>query len=109
MQGNTFQVVLSSDGQMSFVFFLYFDIRSGEAGIGFNAGDGVRSFSLNGSLTAATQEVEESGNVRIDGYYAYRVDLSEIVAPGGKDVKNLPTVNVTNLWIEAFAKHLSTM
>lgn len=78
-------MVLSTDGQVSFVFFLYFDVRTGEAVIGFNAGDGVRFFILPGSLTNATQEIEESGNVGIEGYYAYRVDLPEIVSPGGKD------------------------
>ena len=89
MQANTFQVVLSTDGQMSFVFFLYFDIQVGEAVIGFNAGDGVRSFTLPGSLTNATQEVEEGDNTGIEGFYAYRVDLTEIVVPGGTDVINL--------------------
>ena len=84
MQANTFQVVMATDGEKSFVFYTYFDIQWGEGTIGFNAGDGVRSFTLNGSLTPATQEVERGSNVGVEGLYAYRVDLPEIISPGGK-------------------------
>ena len=84
MQANTFQVVMATDGEKSFVFFTYFDIQWGEGTVGFDAGDGVRSFTLNGSLTAATQDIERRSNVDVEGLYAYRVDLPEIISPGGE-------------------------
>jgi len=46
LQENTFQVVIASDGQQTFVFFIYDEIEWGFANIGFNAGDGVRSFMV---------------------------------------------------------------
>ena len=84
MQVNTLQVVLTTDGERSFTTFLYVDIRWGEAGIGFNAGDGVRSYTLPGSGSPATIDIEDGSNVGVEGVYAYRVDLPEIVGPGGE-------------------------
>ena len=76
--------MLASDGETSFVFFIYADIQCGNGSIGFNAGDGMRSFTLPGSTTSAARNVETDSNTGIGGVYAYRVDLSEIVSPGGK-------------------------
>ena len=75
---------MATDGNRSFVFFTYTDIQWGEGGVGFDAGDGVRSFTLPGSLTADIQDVEDGSNVGVEGVYAYRVDLQEIVGPGGE-------------------------
>ena len=83
-QVNTLQVVLTTDGERSFTFFIYVDITWGEGGIGFNAGDGVRSYELPGSRTPEAREVEDSSNVGVEGVYAYRVDLQNIVLPGGE-------------------------
>ena len=91
LQDNTFQVVLASDGEKSFVFFTYTDIQWGEAGVGFDAGDGLRYFTLPGSRTAATQDIERTSNVGVAGIYAFRVDLQEIVGPGGE------RMHITNL------------
>ena len=66
MQTNEFQVVLATDRTKSFVLFIYGDVTWGKAGIGFDAGDGVRSYTLPGSLDESTQEVEESSNVGVD-------------------------------------------
>ena len=52
--------------------------------MGFDAGDGMRSFSLPGSLTPAARDVEHGSNVGVEGLYAYRVDLPEIIGPGGE-------------------------
>jgi len=60
------------------------DIQWGTGGIGFNAGDGVRSFSLNESVTDAARMIEGGSNVGIDGEYAFRVDLQNIITPGGE-------------------------
>jgi len=67
MQVNTFQVVLSTDGEKSFVFFIYFDIQWGMGGIGFNAGDGVRSFTVPGSRTPSARVIEDGSNVGVAG------------------------------------------
>ena len=79
-------MVLATDGIKSFVLFIYGDVTWGKAGIGFNAGDGVRSYTLPGSLDKSTQEVEESSNVGVEGVYMYRVDQKEIINPGGQCV-----------------------
>ena len=84
IQANTFQAVLATDGEKSFVFFIYMDIQWGTGGIGFNAGDGVRSFSLNESVTDAARMIEDGSNVGIVGEYAFRVDLQNIISPGGE-------------------------
>ena len=76
---------MATDGEKSFVFFTYTDIQWGEATIGFDAGDGMRGFTLPGSLTTDIQDVEDGSNVGVEGVYAFRVDLSEIVGPGGEN------------------------
>ena len=81
LQVDTLQVVLTTDGDKSFVFFIYTNIQWGEAGIGFNAGDGVRSYTLPGSRSPAAKEIEDGSNVGVEGVYAYRVDLPEIASP----------------------------
>lgn len=60
------------------------DIQWGTGGIGFNAGDGVKSFSLNESVTDAARMIEDDSNVGVVGEYAFRVDLQNIVSPGGE-------------------------
>ena len=84
MQVNTLQVVLTTDGERSFTFFIYSDIQWGDGVIGFNAGDGVRSYTLPGSGSPAARNIEDDSNVGVKGVYAYRVDLPEIVGPGGE-------------------------
>ena len=84
IQANTFQAVLATDGEKSFVFFIYMDIQWGTGGIGFNAGDGVRSFSLNESVTDAARMIMDGSNVGVVGEYAFHVDLQNIVSPGGE-------------------------
>ena len=84
VQDNTFQVVMATDGEKSFVFFIYTDIQWGEGGVGFDAGDRRRGFNLFGSRTGATQNLEEFSNVGVEGVYAFRVDLQNILSPGGE-------------------------
>ena len=73
---------MATDGLLSFVFFVYGEIQWGFANIGFNAGDGVRSFMVPGALTSASRDIETTSNVNITGLYIYRVDLTRIVANG---------------------------
>ena len=75
LQENTFQVVIAANGQETFVFFIYDDIQWGAgANIGFNAGDGTRSFMVPGALTNQTLTIEDGSNVDVTGLYIYRVD-----------------------------------
>ncbi len=74
-QQNTFQVILMTNGQDSFACFLYEDIQWGAgAQIGFNAGDGTRSFTVPGGLTSATLYMESLSNVGRPGLFVYQVD-----------------------------------
>ena len=84
LQENTFQVVIASDGQRTFVFFIYDEIEWGFANIGFNAGDGVRSFMVPGALTVQSRDIEEGTNVGRTGVYIYRVDRCSVLDPGKK-------------------------
>ena len=82
LQTNTFQVVVAADQQMTFVFFIYGDIQwGGGANVGFNAGDGTRSFMVQGALTNHTLNIDEGSNVGVRGVYIYRVDLYSILGP----------------------------
>ena len=88
LQANTFQVVIATDGQQTFVFFIYGDIEWGEdANIGFDAGDGTQSFMVPGALTPQSINVEDGSNVEngsnvdVRGLYIYRVDLPSILGP----------------------------
>ena len=81
-QANTFQVVIAADGQETFVFFIYGDIEWGDgANIGFNAGDGTRSFMVPGALTNQSRNIEDGSNVNVTGLYIYRVDLCSVLGP----------------------------
>ena len=82
LQENTFQVVIASDGQQTFVFFIYDEVEWGFANIGFNAGDGVRSFMVPGALTVQSRDIEEGTNVGRTGVYIYRVDRCSVLDPG---------------------------
>ena len=82
LQANTFQVVIAADGQNTFVLFIYADIQWGDgANIGFNAGDGTRSFMIPGALTPQSINIEDGSNVEIAGVYIYRVDSCSVLGP----------------------------
>ncbi|XP_071480508.1 uncharacterized protein [Diadema antillarum] len=99
---NTFQAVLVTDGRYSFAIFNYGDINwttgtasngnscTGLGGtpaqVGFNAGDGVRYYSVPGSRTDDIVDVEEASNVNVTGRYVFRTDSSQII-----DIANPPS------------------
>ena len=65
---------------MTFVFFIYGDIQWGSgANIGFNAGDGMRSFMVPGALTNQVLNIDEGSNVGVTGVYIYRADLCSVL------------------------------
>ncbi|XP_064386804.1 uncharacterized protein LOC135335283 isoform X4 [Halichondria panicea] len=81
---NTFQVVMASDGQRSFVLFLYDDIQGtngGRALAGINGGDGVRSVTVPGSLSLSIMNIMTTSNVGRPGVWMFRVDTSAIIDP----------------------------
>ncbi|XP_006875291.1 PREDICTED: sushi, nidogen and EGF-like domain-containing protein 1 [Chrysochloris asiatica] len=96
---NTFQVILITDGKLSFTIFNYESITwttgthassggdaTGLGGIaaqaGFNAGDGQRYFSIPGSRTADMAEVETTTNVGVPGRWAFRIDDAQVRVGG---------------------------
>ena len=88
MQVNTFQAVLTSDGNATYAMFLYRDIQWGDSdtSVGFNAGDGIRGFNLPESLTVeGILNLESATNVGIPGAFYFRVDQQIIMPPLRKD------------------------
>ena len=95
LQANTFQVVLAADQQMTFVFFIYGDIQWGDgANIGFNAGDGTRSFMVPGALTNQTLNIDKRSNVGVTGLYIYRVDLRSVFGPRDGEKPNILVLTI---------------
>ena len=82
LQTNTFQVVIAKDRHKTFVFFIYGALEWGDnATVGFDAGDGVRSFVVPGVLTNQSTSIQNGSNVDRIGMYIYRVDQCEILGP----------------------------
>ena len=70
---NTFQAVLATNGNQSFVAFIYRDIQwGGNVQIGFNAGDGRGYYSP--LMLADVQDIGRASNVMAPGVYVYRTD-----------------------------------
>ncbi|XP_034295400.1 sushi, nidogen and EGF-like domain-containing protein 1 isoform X1 [Pantherophis guttatus] len=96
---NTFQIVLITDGLLSFTIFNYESITwttgmhassggnlAGLGGIaaqaGFNAGDGKRYFNIPGSRTDDIVDVEMTTNVGIPGRWVFRIDDAQVQVGG---------------------------
>jgi hypothetical protein len=70
---NTFQAVLATNGNQSFVVFVYNDIQwGGKVQIGFNAGDGRGYYTP--VILADVQGQGRESNVMVPGVYVYRTD-----------------------------------
>ena len=90
MQTNTFQCILITDGTNSFVIFLYADdliqwsqgsASTVDAQAGFNAGDGIRHFTIEGSQTPAIVNISTTSNIGVPGKYMFRVDDTTVATP----------------------------
>uniref|UniRef100_A0A8C7GN26 Sushi, nidogen and EGF-like domains 1 n=1 Tax=Oncorhynchus kisutch TaxID=8019 RepID=A0A8C7GN26_ONCKI len=96
---NTFQLVLITNGEVSFTIFQYHDITwttgmhassggdlAGLGGIaaqaGFNAGDGKRYFNIPGSRTDDMVDVEGTTNVGRPGRWVFRIDNAQVEVGG---------------------------
>ena len=83
--------MLATDGEMSYVVFLYLDkgiqwstgdASGGSDGLGaitaqagFDNGDGVNSLQLPGAMTADILDIENSTNVGDPGYFIFAVHV----------------------------------
>ncbi|XP_031573725.1 protein mesh-like [Actinia tenebrosa] len=94
---NTFQAILISNGRHSFVRYNYDSIvwttgtASGgdaqglggtPAQCGFNAGDGIRYFTIPGSRTDAIRNLTKTSNVAMPGVWMFRIDNFDIEGGG---------------------------
>ena len=75
IQVNTFQTVIASDGEMTFVLFLYDDIQwSNEfTRIGFDSGTGM-GYNLPQEIFNNILNLESLSNIERPGIFAFRVD-----------------------------------
>ena len=76
---NTFQVALATNGNKSFLFFVYGNIDwiDSDTNIGFKNANGSQFFMLPESPTEAAVEklnLVQSSNVGVPGLYLYQVD-----------------------------------
>jgi len=85
---NTFQSVVATNGQFSFTIYNYVDLMWPQKGTdrkaqaGFNAGDGITYYTINGSFTQSIVNLTRQSNVGIDGKWIFRVDTANITSGG---------------------------
>ena len=88
LQTNTYQLVMATDGQLSFVTFLYEEIQWTDSGrtdsVSAIAGidNGALILDLPGSGFDDVRNLVNTSNVGVDGMWMYRVDSSDIIHPG---------------------------
>ena len=99
-QTNTFQCVLAS-GIQTYAIYLYADeliqwtasidqggmngFGGNAALVGYNAGDGITSFTIPGSQTDNILNLVSTSNIRVPGVWVFRLDEEEIVFPSCSD------------------------
>ena len=85
---NSFQVALTSDGEKTFVLFMYREIQwgRGRSTVGFNAGDRVHFYALAQPNTDTNITLETDSNINVPGVYAFRVDQIEVLLPPGENI-----------------------
>ncbi|XP_069120894.1 sushi, nidogen and EGF-like domain-containing protein 1 [Argopecten irradians] len=76
---NPFQIVLTTDGTKSFVMLHYLKLDwARNAMVGFNAGDGISSYTVNGSLSDDVINLVYRSTVGVPGKFLFRVDRGAI-------------------------------
>ena len=86
-QTNTFQCVLARSGSRSYGIFLYADgliqwptTSFGSFALaGYNAGDGLSSYTIPGSLTAQLINISDTTNVGVGGMWVFQ--FNEEITP----------------------------
>ena len=90
LQTNTFQCILATNGESSYVIFLYADggiqwttgdasdgvggLGGTPAHVGLNAGDGINFVNVPGSETSSIINITRTSNVCKAGVWIFRVD-----------------------------------
>ena len=94
LQVNTFQCILATSDSESFVMFLYSDLQwttgvfsfwfrgfgRNEALAGYNAGDGINSYTIPGSQTSEILKLSRTSNVGIPGTWIFKVGKGTYVS-----------------------------
>ena len=85
MQTNTFQCVLTTNGQDTFVFFLYANglielSLSHSIQIGIDGGDGVNHYTVPNSRTPDIVNITRTSNVNQPGLWVFKLDDNNIIA-----------------------------
>ena len=96
-QNNTFQCVLARSGNQSYAIYLYADgliqwtasraqggmngFGGNAAVVGYNAGNGVISFTVPGSYTDNILNIVSTSNVGVAGKWVFRLDEDDVVLP----------------------------
>ena len=96
-QNNTYQCVLAVSGTQTYTIYLYADgliqwttgddgggiggLGGAPALVGYNAGDGMISYTLPGSQTDAIIGVASVSNVGVPGMLVFRLDQDDVVFP----------------------------
>ena len=75
IQVNTFQTVIASDGEMTFVLFLYEDIQwsNNNTRIGFDSGTGI-GYNLPQEILNNLLNLGNLSNIERPGIFVFRVD-----------------------------------
>ena len=100
-QNNTFQCVLAISGNETYAIYLYADgliqwTTSDVSGVnglggdpalaGYNAGDGIISYTIPGSQTDDIIEIASTSNVNVSGVWVFRLDEHDPVLPPCDDI-----------------------
>ena len=119
LQTNTFQCVLATSPTESFVIFLYADggiqwttgddsggingLGGTESVAGINAGDGINSITIPGSLTPSIINITQTSNVGIPGVWMFKVGEGNVLYNNACYIKThgsyCNTVVNFNIWI----------
>ena len=101
------------------MIFLYEDIQWSisdssdvHAQAGFNAGDGNRSTTIEGSQTASIVDIELSSNIGVPGKYLYRVDAEAISpTPPPPGMRHIDLCYLINTTLSCFSRttYIATM
>lgn len=78
--------MIATDGNQTYVLYLYQDIQWGNerTTVGFNSGDPTRFYNLPESLFGdLVLNLESLSNIGRPGIFAFRVDQEEIILPEG--------------------------
>ena len=95
LQDNTFNCILASDGDKSYVLMMYSSIdwtatlvkndstnATLPAWLGFSAGDGIRYTSITDTFSISVGDISSTSNIKQSGVWIFRVDGNSTVSGG---------------------------